>query len=100
MEDLVHAAFPICKVNQQEDSEFMAPFIEMHRMWKMENMYTPGAGLILTLRGRWLDRGRRCWTWRRRWRTCQEAKGWKKFKFYVGYSTTCARLTDGFDHTL
>jgi len=38
MEDLVHAAFPLWKVNQQEDPEFMAPYIEMHRMWKMEQM--------------------------------------------------------------
>ena len=38
MEDLVHETFPIWKVNQQEDPEFMVPFIEMHRKWKAEQM--------------------------------------------------------------
>jgi hypothetical protein len=27
----VNAVFPIRKIQQQEDTEFMAPFIEMHR---------------------------------------------------------------------
>ena len=38
MEDLVHETFPIWKVNQQEDPEFMVPFIEMHRKWRAEQM--------------------------------------------------------------
>ena len=29
--NMVNAAFPIWKIQQQEDTEFMAPFIEMHR---------------------------------------------------------------------
>ena len=29
--NMVNAAFPIRKIQQQEDTEFMAPFIEMHR---------------------------------------------------------------------
>jgi hypothetical protein len=28
---MVNAAFPIWKIQQQEDTEFMAPFMKMHR---------------------------------------------------------------------
>jgi len=38
MEDLVHKAFPIWKAQQEENPEFMAPFIEMHRTWKKEQL--------------------------------------------------------------
>jgi len=38
MEDLVNKAFPIWKSQQEKDPEFMAPFIEMHRKWKNEQM--------------------------------------------------------------
>eukprot|EP00092_Neocalanus_flemingeri_P005857 GFUD01006304.1.p1 GENE.GFUD01006304.1~~GFUD01006304.1.p1 ORF type:complete len:481 (-),score=167.66 GFUD01006304.1:83-1525(-) len=38
MEDLVHEAFPIWKSQQAENPEFMAPFIDMHRKWKMEKL--------------------------------------------------------------
>jgi len=38
MEDLVHMAFPAWKQLKEEDMEFMAPFIEMHRKWKQEQL--------------------------------------------------------------
>jgi len=38
MEDLVHAAFPVWKAEQEKNPEFMAPYVEMHRAWKKEQL--------------------------------------------------------------
>ena len=38
IEDLVHAVFPIWKSEQENNPEFMAPYVEMHRIWKKEQL--------------------------------------------------------------
>jgi len=38
IEDLVHAAFPVWKAEQENNPEFMAPYVEMHRVWKKEQL--------------------------------------------------------------
>ena len=106
MEDLVHAVFPIWKAEQEKNPEFMAPYVELHRAWKkeqlgdLENKYDslgrPLADIEREIRRHRMKMANMEKEVEETVYKAKEKKVLKKTLFYVGYFNYLCKTDEGF----
>jgi len=106
MEDLMHAVFPIWKAEQEKNPEFMAPYVELHRAWKkeqlgdLENKYDslgrPLADIEREIRRHRMKMANMEKEVEETVYKAKEKKVLKKTLFYVGYFNYLCKTDEGF----